>query len=99
MTIGEGWWHCKVISHKCADRVVGMPLRCVGQSDNSPDHRSRVKVQVGGNVGGDRFHVGEGTGRPDYSVSHWLKRFSTSSCESVPCFRASSTPWRTLSRT
>ena len=30
--------------------------------------------------------------RPDYSVSHLLKRFSTSSCDRVPLARASSMP-------
>ena len=54
---------------------------------------------VGRRIFGDGLKVLERAARPDYSVSHRLRRISTSCCDRVPLRRASSKPRRTLSRT
>ena len=65
---------------------------------NCSNDGRRISRRIDGDISGNGFDIGEGSWRPDYFVSHWLNRFSTSSCVSVPSL-ASSRPCRTLSRT
>src|ERR1022692_4690957 len=67
--------------------------------NNALENNARIGRRIGGNVVDNGIQVPGSAARPDYSVSHLLKRFSTSSCERVPLTRASSKPRRTLSRT
>ncbi len=62
-----------------------------GCPHNGPDHSFCVGCGVECDVSGNRFKRRQAR-RPDYSVSHWLSRFSTASCESVPIRLASSSP-------
>src|SRR5712692_7340364 len=71
----------------------------LGLIDNAPDNDARVSRRILGDVAGDSLEILESASRPDYSVSHLLRRASTSSCVIVPFTRASSRPRRTLSRT
>jgi len=40
------------------------------------------------NIFGNGLNVGQGLGRPNYSMSHFFRRASASSCVSVPCSSA-----------
>src|SRR5579862_2480055 len=71
----------------------------LGCRDNFSNHGISIERRICSDIDCNRFNIRDSARRPDYSVSHWLRRFSTSSCEIVPCCSASSSPWRTLSST
>src|ERR1700733_14924716 len=67
-----------------------------GLVDNLFDHDACVGGRLGSNVVGDGVDILKRAPRPGYSVSHLLRRVSTSARESVPLTGASSSPRRTL---